>query len=93
MKVNTDFVVTGFKIAGTVENQSGSHAVTGVQMQIASDDGACTSSSSLPAALDCASSSCIVPVAADGSFEFRNLQNGVYTLVGTACWLHGRHHL
>lgn len=40
MKVNTDFVVTGFKIAGMVENQSGSHAVTGVQMQIASDDGA-----------------------------------------------------
>lgn len=90
MKVSTDFVVTGFKIAGTVENQSGSHAITGVQMQIASDDGAFASSSSPSAALDCTSSSCTVPVAADGSFEFRNLQNGIYTLVGTACRLHRR---
>ena len=88
MKVNTDFVVTGFKIAGVVENQSGSHAITGVQMQISSDNGACLSSSSLAAALDCA---CTVAVAADGSFEFRNLQSGVYTLVAASLFLHRRH--
>ncbi|KAK8818259.1 hypothetical protein WA556_006079 [Blastocystis sp. ATCC 50177/Nand II] len=70
VKVNTDFVVTGFKIAGVVENQSGSHAITGIQMQISSDN----------AALDCASTACTVAVAADGSFEFRNLQSGVYML-------------
>ena len=75
MKVNTDFVVTGFKIVGVVENQSGSHAITGIQMQISSDNGACLSSSSLAAALDCASTACTVAVAADGSFEFRNLQS------------------
>lgn len=90
MKVNTDFIVTGFKIAGSVENQSGSHAITGVQMQISSEDGACTSSFSPSAALDCTSSPCTVPVAADGSFEFRNLQNGVYTLVGIPRQFHSR---
>ena len=90
MKVNTDFVVTGFKIAGVVENQSGSHAITGIQMQISSDNGACLSSSSLAAALDCTSTACTVAVAADGSFEFRNLQSGVYTLVALSLSFHRR---
>ena len=37
--MSTDFVVTGFKITGSVENQSGSHAVEGVEMQLIAEGG------------------------------------------------------
>lgn len=90
VEVSTDFVVTGFKITGSVENQSGSHAVEGVEMQLLAEEGSGRSLPLSPPAPSPCPEGCVVSVDASGKFAFTNVQSGVYKLVGVVARCHPR---
>lgn len=39
MEVATDFLVSGYKLTGSIENDSGNHAITGVSMRLVNENG------------------------------------------------------
>lgn len=83
-------MVTGFKITGSVENQSGSHAVEGVEMQLLAEEGSGRSLPLSPPAPSPCPEGCIVSVDDSGKFAFTNVQSGVYKLVGVVARCHPR---
>lgn len=39
MEVVADFLVSGYKLTGSIENDSGNHAITGVSMRLVNENG------------------------------------------------------
>ena len=86
MEVETDFLVSGYKVTGMIENNSGLHAITGYTVRFVQDAGGLSllSLSSLLELFECGNSlvkECLVEVDATGSFTFANIQEGYYHIV------------
>ena len=71
-----DFIVSGFKITGAVENRSGKHSLTDIQMILKrEDEGESLFVISL-IAVELSGS-----LSETGRFEFRDIETGDYVLV------------
>lgn len=86
MEVETDFLVSGYKVTGMIENNSGLHAITGITVRLVQEAGGISllSLSSLIELFECGNSlvkECLVEVDATGSFTFANIQEGYYHIV------------
>ena len=86
MEVETDFLASGYKVNGMLENNSGLHAITGITVRLVQEAGGMSllSLSSLIELFECGNNlvkECLVEVDTTGSFTFANVQEGYYHIV------------
>ena len=86
MEVETDFLVSGYKVNGMIENNSGLHAITGITVRLVQEAGGISllSLSSLIELFECGNSlvkECLFEVDNTGCFIFANIQEGYYHIV------------